>query len=73
VRNGNRVIDERSLAGFVPPFARSKAGQQMRPWTEGEDAALRECAGLTFQQKAARLGRSLGSVSNRWYRTRSVA
>lgn len=70
VRNGNWLIRESDIAGFTPPGQQSKAGMRHQEWTDAEDDrlyALRE-VGLTFQQISHALGRSLGAVSNRWYR-----
>jgi len=70
VRNGNHLVRESDLRGFIPPSQQSKAGMHVQRWNDGEVErliAMRE-AGVTFQGIADALGRPLQSVSNRWYR-----
>lgn len=70
LRNGNHVVRESDLVGFVPPGQRSRAGLRHRAWTTDEDAVLREmrAAGVAYAAIAQRLGRSISSVANRWWR-----
>lgn len=69
---GNRMVPESALRGWVPPGQRPKAGMGHKEWTEFEDAVLRKhrLEGETYSQIAARLGRRLTSVANRWHRIR---
>jgi len=69
-RHVNWMVREDDLEGFPPPGQRWKAGFRCRACTPDEDARLRDLRqrGLTFQAIAAELGRTIGSVSNRWYR-----
>lgn len=75
VRNGNHVVRESDLAGFVPPGQRSRAGLRHRLWSAEDDAVLCEmrAAGASYQEIARRLDRSISSVANRWYRVQGVA
>lgn len=70
VRNGNWLVRESDLADFTPPGQQSKTGMTHQQWTPEEDARLLSlrATGLTFERVADELGRSLGSVTNRWYR-----
>jgi excisionase family DNA binding protein len=75
VCNGNHLVRESDLAGFVPPGQRSRHGLQLRAWTTDDDAVLREMrsSGAAYAVIAQRLGRSISSVANRWHRMRGVA
>lgn len=70
VRNGNHLVRESDLVGFVPPGQRSRIGQSQNAWGAEDDRVLCEmrCAGQTYAAIARVLGRSIGSVSNRWHR-----
>ena len=73
VRNGNRMVDERSLEGFVPPYERPRHGQKKRPWQNHELARARRmrAAGHTYRHIADALGRpSPSSVHNALARRR---
>lgn len=69
-RYGNWWIPEPALEGFVPPYARGKAGQVGREYTAAEIARLvhlRE-SGATWAEIAEAMGRTPSSVSNRYRR-----
>lgn len=70
IRNGNHMVRESDLAGFVPPWQRSRAGLRHRRWSADDDTVLcaMRVAGAPYDEIARRLGRSLSSVANRWYR-----
>lgn len=67
VRNGNHLIAESALEGFVPPSMRDRHGRPTRRFTGEEDLVIvsMRAAGATWQQIAERLGRNFGSVVGR--------
>lgn len=74
-RRGNWFVRERDLRGFVPPYQGPKTGMHQANWSHAEDEqliALRS-VGRTFDAIAQELGRSVCSVSNRWYRLSGAA
>jgi excisionase family DNA binding protein len=72
VRYGNWWIPESALAGFEPPYARSRKGMRHVPFALDEVRRLVELrrAGKSFAAIAVELRRPLGSIANRWYRER---
>ena len=70
VRNGNWLVRESDLEGFVPPHQRSRAGMTQTRFTPDEDArllALRD-SGATWTAIADALGRNISSVAGRYQR-----
>lgn len=69
-RAGTTWVAGPDVRVFQPPCERSKAGTQHREWTAAEDDRLcrMRAAGWTFSGIGKAMGRSVGSVSNRWYR-----
>lgn len=70
VRRGNWLVREDTLRGFTPPSERSKRGLVLHPWSWEDKLRVLDLrqAGTPFEQIAGELGRSVGSVSNVWYR-----
>lgn len=66
-RWGNWWIKESDLAGFVPPYERSKTGISPRRFTDDEDAAMvrLRAEGKTLEAIATTQGRAIGSIAGR--------
>ena len=71
IRWANWQIREADAKAFVPPCERDRGGYKIKRWTRSDKAMLTRLKnqGMTFQQIADRMGRPIGSVANRWYRS----
>lgn len=66
-RWGNWWVKESDLAGFVPPYDRSKVGISPRRFTPEEDAEMVRLRsdGKTLEAIASAQGRAIGSIAGR--------
>src|SRR5690606_22184989 len=70
VRNGNWLVRERDLDGFIPPGQLSRSGIPQRRFTRDEDQRLlaMRAAGIGWTAIARELGRPVSSVFGRYRR-----